>query len=147
MDAALLMQAIEYAKTRDSNWGKTDYMADRSGHSAGRWAGPAVARSDQRRDSATRLPGRRVRRHDVVEPTYSVAKSYLSTILGLTIDRGMIRSIKDPVGEYVRDGGYDSPHNAKITWEDHARQASEWEGTMFGKPSTFIGAKSSATAR
>ena len=28
MDAALLKQAIEYAKTRDSSWGKTDYMAD-----------------------------------------------------------------------------------------------------------------------
>ena len=28
MDAALLTQAIEYAKTRDTSWGKTDYMAD-----------------------------------------------------------------------------------------------------------------------
>jgi CubicO group peptidase (beta-lactamase class C family) len=70
-----------------------------------------------------------------------VAKSYLSTVLGLTIDRGMIRSIKDPVGEYIKDGGYDSPHNARITWADHARQASEWEGSMFGKPSTFVGAE------
>ena len=53
----------------------------------------------------------------------------------------MIKNIKDPVRDYIRDGGYDSPHNARITWEDHARQASEWEGTMFGKPSTFIGAE------
>ena len=28
MDAALLAQAVEYAKTRDSAWGKADYMAD-----------------------------------------------------------------------------------------------------------------------
>src|SRR6185436_20967661 len=28
MDEALLSQAIEYAKTRDTNWGKADYMAD-----------------------------------------------------------------------------------------------------------------------
>jgi CubicO group peptidase (beta-lactamase class C family) len=74
-----------------------------------------------------------------VDPTYSVAKSYLSTILGITIDRGMIKSVRDPVRDYVHDGGYDSPRNAMITWENHATQTSEWEGEMFGKPSTFIG--------
>jgi CubicO group peptidase (beta-lactamase class C family) len=76
-----------------------------------------------------------------VDPTYSVAKSYLSTILGLAIDRGMIHRITDPVRDYIHDGGYDSPQNAKVTWEDHARQTSEWEGTMFGKPDTFLGAE------
>jgi CubicO group peptidase (beta-lactamase class C family) len=74
-----------------------------------------------------------------VDPTYSVAKSYLSTILGLTIDRGMIRSVDDLVGETVRDGGYDTPHNAKVRWKHHANQTSEWEGVMFGKPDTFLG--------
>lgn len=74
-----------------------------------------------------------------VDPTYSVAKSYLSTILGVTIDRGMIGDIDDPVGKSVHDGGYDSAHNAKVTWRYHATQTSEWEGTMFGKPSTFLG--------
>lgn len=74
-----------------------------------------------------------------VDPTYSVAKSYLSTLLGLAIDRVLIKNITDPVRKYITDGGYDSPHNAKITWEYHARQTSEWEGTMFGKPHTFIG--------
>src|SRR6185503_9578683 len=78
------------------------------------------------------------------DPTYSVAKSYLSTLLGVAIDRGLIGSIKDPVRDYVRrggvpDDGYDSPHNAGVTWEHHATQTSEWEGEMFGKPSTFIG--------
>ncbi|CAG0991509.1 hypothetical protein PHYC_02324 [Phycisphaerales bacterium] len=79
---------------------------------------------------------------NAVDPTYSVAKSYLSTILGLTIDRGLIKSIDDPVAQYIHDGGYDpanSPHNAKVTWRHHATQTSEWEGTLFGKPSTFIG--------
>ncbi len=76
-----------------------------------------------------------------VDPAYSVAKSYLSTILGLTIDRDMIESITDPVGNYIKDGGYDSPDNAKITWEHHARQTSEWEGTMFAKVHTFQGAE------
>src|SRR5512143_721993 len=59
-----------------------------------------------------------------VDPTYSIAKSFLSTVLGLTIDRGIIKSIDDPVGKYIKDGGYDSPHNAKITWRHHANQTS-----------------------
>ncbi len=74
-----------------------------------------------------------------VDPTYSAAKSYLSTILGLTIDRGVIKSVMDPVGELIHDGGYDLPHNAKVTWEHHATQTSEWKGEMFGKSHTFIG--------
>jgi CubicO group peptidase (beta-lactamase class C family) len=142
MDAALLNQAIEYAKTRDTNWGKTDYMADQV-RTFGRRLG-RVPPSHGPTNGVILRHGYIVAEFgdtSVVEPTYSVAKSYLSTVLGLTIDRGMIRSIKDPVGEYIKDGGYDSPHNARITWEDHARQASEWEGTMFGKPSTFIGAE------
>jgi CubicO group peptidase (beta-lactamase class C family) len=74
-----------------------------------------------------------------VEPTYSVAKSFLSTLLGLAIDRKLIKSINDPVRNYISDGGYDSPHNAKVTWEEHVHQTSEWEGSMWGKSSDFIG--------
>ncbi|ARS34177.1 serine hydrolase domain-containing protein [Pontibacter actiniarum] len=73
------------------------------------------------------------------DPTYSVAKSFLSTILGLTLDRGMIQSINDPVAKYVQDGGYASEHNRKVTWEHHARQTSEWQGEMWGKKDDFVG--------
>jgi CubicO group peptidase (beta-lactamase class C family) len=142
MDEALLAQAIEYAKTRDTTWAKNDYMADQI-RTFGRPIGPVPA-SHGRTNGIILRHGYIVAEFgdtNVVEPTYSVAKSYLSTILGLTLDRGLIKSIKDPVATYIKDGGYDSPHNAKITWEDHARQASEWEGSMFGKPSTFIGAE------
>ncbi|MEQ1912333.1 MAG: serine hydrolase domain-containing protein [Vicinamibacterales bacterium] len=141
MDGTLLAQAVEYAKTRDTAWGKADYMADQV-RTFGRPMGQ-VPPSHGPTNGVIIRHGYIVAEFGdtgVVEPTYSVAKSYLSTILGLTIERGMIRSIKDPVREYITDGGYDSPHNARITWEDHARQASEWEGTMFTKPSTFIGA-------
>jgi len=140
MDEALLAQAIEYAKTRDTTWGRDDYMADQV-RTFGRPLGAVPPRHGPTNGVIVRH-GYIVAEFgdtNVVEPTYSVAKSYLSTILGLTIDRGMIKRITDPVRDYVKDGGYDSPHNARITWEDHARQASEWEGTMFGKPSTFLG--------
>ena len=140
MDEGLLNQAIEYAKTRDTNWGKADYTADQI-KTFGRPLGP-VPPSHGRTNGIILRHGYIVAEFgdtSVVEPTYSVAKSYLSTIAGLTVDRGMIKSITDPVRSYIKDGGYDSPHNSVITWDDHLRQASEWEGTMFGKVSTFIG--------
>jgi len=76
-----------------------------------------------------------------VEPIYSAAKSFLSTLLGLAVDRGIVKSVDDPVGNSVKDGGYDSAHNAKVTWNHHARQTSEWEGEMWGKTHTFLGEK------
>ena len=76
-----------------------------------------------------------------IDPTYSVAKSFLSTLFGLAVDRGLISSVHDPVKKYVTDGGYDSPHNAKITWEQHLQQTSEWEGSMRGKSHDFLGVK------
>jgi CubicO group peptidase (beta-lactamase class C family) len=73
------------------------------------------------------------------DPTYSVAKSYLATLLGITVDRGLIKDLRDPVANYIKDGGYDSEHNRQITWEHHARQTSEWEGELWGKNADFIG--------
>lgn len=73
------------------------------------------------------------------DPTYSVAKSYLSTILGITLDRGLIKDVHEPVASYIHDGGYDSAHNKLITWEHHARQTSEWAGELWGKNADFIG--------
>jgi len=73
------------------------------------------------------------------DPTYSVAKSFLSTILGLTLDRGLIEDVHDPVARYVQDGGYASEQNRQITWEHHARQTSEWEGELWGKKHDFVG--------
>jgi CubicO group peptidase (beta-lactamase class C family) len=138
MDSFLLAQALAYAKTQESRVprdfsaqvetfgailgplpkerGETNGIIIRHGYIVAEWG-------DTRR----------------IDPTYSVAKSFLSTLLGLAIDRGLIKSIHDPVRAYVHDGGYESPHNAKITWEEHAQQTSEWEGVMWGKSSDFIG--------
>lgn len=75
-----------------------------------------------------------------VEPMYSAAKSMLSTVLGLAIDRGLIGDIDGRVGAQVRDGGYDTPQNQSITWRQHVTQTSEWEGDLFGKSHRFLGA-------
>jgi CubicO group peptidase (beta-lactamase class C family) len=69
-----------------------------------------------------------------IDLTFSVAKSYLSTVAGLAFDRGLLPDVHQPVGMLVRDGGFDSPHNSRITWHMLLNQTSEWEGTLWGKP-------------
>jgi len=69
-----------------------------------------------------------------VDLTFSVAKSYLSTVAGLAVDRGLIPDVGQPVGTLVKDGGFDSDHNRTITWHQLLTQTSEWEGTLWGKP-------------
>jgi len=65
--------------------------------------------------------------------THSITKSYLSTCAGIALDRGLIRDVNDPVGLYVQDGNFESPHNAKITWLHLLQQTNEWDGTLWGK--------------
>ena len=69
-----------------------------------------------------------------VDMTFSVTKSFLSTLAGLALDRGLIRDVHDPVKMYVQDGKFDSEHNAKITWHHLLQQTSDWEGTLFDTP-------------
>jgi CubicO group peptidase (beta-lactamase class C family) len=71
---------------------------------------------------------------DRVDMSFSVAKSYLSTLAGIAFDRGLIKDLNDPLWKYVRDGGFDSPHNSQITWHMLLNQTSEWQGTLWGKP-------------
>ena len=73
------------------------------------------------------------------DPTYSVAKSMLSTVAGIALDRGLIPNLDDPIANVVEDGGYDSPHNRLVTWRHHLQQESEWEGEMWGKNANFLG--------
>ncbi len=91
-----------------------------------------------------------------VDMSHSVTKSFLSTVIGLAVDKGMIRSINDTVWKYlppilpynsivITDKAahfnepqmltpFETPHNRKITWDHLLRQVSDWEGTLWGKP-------------
>jgi CubicO group peptidase (beta-lactamase class C family) len=69
-----------------------------------------------------------------VDMSFSVAKSYLSTVAGLAVDRGLIRDVHEPVGALVRDGGFESAHNRPITWHMLLNQTSEWQGVLWDKP-------------
>lgn len=69
---------------------------------------------------------------DRVDMTFSVTKSFLSTIAGLATDDKLIQSIDEPVKKYVWDNTFESAHNSKITWRHLLTQSSDWSGTFFG---------------
>ncbi len=69
-----------------------------------------------------------------VDMTFSVSKSYLATTAGLAFDRGMIPNLRAPVRQLVDDGGFEGPHNSRITWHMMLNQTNEWQGTLWDKP-------------
>lgn len=93
---------------------------------------------------------------DRVDMTHSVTKSFLSAVVGLAADRGLIGSVEDlvwrsqaptyplqltaPAEPGSRFGAsmfldpWATPHNRTITWDHLLRQTSDWEGTLWGKP-------------
>jgi CubicO group peptidase (beta-lactamase class C family) len=66
-----------------------------------------------------------------VDMTFSTTKSYLSTIAGLAIDDRLIKTVGDPVKDYVTDETYEGVHNSKITWKHLLTQSSDWSGCLF----------------
>jgi len=91
-----------------------------------------------------------------VDMTFSVTKSFLSTVVGLAFDKGFVQNVNDKVYTYMapiitteptsgdfraaRIGEpqtmelFATKHNRKITWDQLLRQTSNWEGTLWGKP-------------
>ncbi|MEK6476395.1 serine hydrolase [Catalinimonas sp. 4WD22] len=67
-----------------------------------------------------------------IDMTFSVTKSYLSTVAGLAMDEGLIGSVDDPVEAYVWDGTFKGEHNSKIQWKHLLNQSSDWSGSLFG---------------
>ncbi len=88
--------------------------------------------------------------------THSVTKSFLSSVVGVAVDKGLIRSVQDSVAPYVPPIEVFTPeklhrsadllgepellqpfataHNRTLTWDHMLRQTSDWEGTLWGKP-------------
>jgi CubicO group peptidase (beta-lactamase class C family) len=138
LDGERLAEAVAYAQEHETPW-PTDlesyipHMLDPEPHNE--VIGPTRPRGG---------PNGLIVRHGAVvaewgdprrvDMTFSVAKSYLSTMAGLAFDRRLIRDVHDLVRDYVDDGGFDSPHNARITWQHLLQQTSEWTGTLWDKP-------------
>ena len=66
-----------------------------------------------------------------VDMTFSVTKSYLSTVAGLAVDKNLI-SPKEKVNKIIWDTTFDGNHNSQITWEHLLNQSSDWSGTLWG---------------
>ena len=137
-DATKLDSAIAFAASREINWPKD--MAQRLRESVAREPYPAILGPYKDRGVSS---GIILRRGYIVaewgdtnriDMTYSVAKSYLATVAGLAYDDKLMPNLDEPVGRRVQDGGFDSPHNAKITWRMLLNQNSEWEGVLWDKP-------------
>ena len=136
-DAAKLQEAVEYAEAHGSSW---DFERDQV-----RTFGTPLGPLPKARAATNGI----ILRHGYIvaqfgdtkanDPVYSVAKSFLSTVAGVAVGRGLIENVNDRVSASIHDGGYDSPHNAAITWKNHLQQESEWEGTLWGKNANFIG--------
>ena len=160
MDAALLDSPVAFARANESTAPRDLELAHYQ--TFGREPfGEAVGPFDERGDPT----GIVIRRGYIVaewgdphrvEMTFSVTKSFLSTTVGLALDRGMIRAVNDPVHPYMGpvfvlppEGGsrhagalgegrplrlFDTERERRITWDHLLRQTSDWEGTLWGKP-------------
>ena len=73
---------------------------------------------------------------DRADQTFSVAKTYLALLAGAAHDRGLLPDLNEPIVKRLPGIGFDSPHNAPITWLHLLTQVSEWEGTCFDMPDT-----------
>lgn len=91
-----------------------------------------------------------------VDMTFSVTKTFLSSVVGVAYDKGMIKDVHDRVHAYMAPVTFYNPmpvtdkannfgakeifepfisdHNSKITWDHLLRQTSDWQGTLWGKP-------------
>lgn len=162
VDSALLQDAIAWAQQHESkeprDLKKAHYQSGFGREPFGYPAGPL-----KERGPATGLiikngyiiaewgePGR-------VDQTFSMAKSFLSSVAGLAFDTGLIASVDDKVYPYMApiipyepnrlaDNKsdaldhkdvielFDTEHNRTIAWDHMLRQTSDWEGTLWGKP-------------
>jgi hypothetical protein len=137
LDAEKLKAAVDYALANGSTW---DFERDQV-----RTFGAVLGPLPKQRAATNGI----IIRHGYIaaefgdihtnDPVYSVAKSFISTVCSVAVERGLIKDVNDSVAKYIHDGGYDSPHNARITWKNHLQQESEWEGTMWGKNADFVG--------
>jgi CubicO group peptidase (beta-lactamase class C family) len=72
---------------------------------------------------------------DVPEMAFSVTKSVVSVVAGVAFDDCLL--VPDqPVHQAVDALEFRGPHNELITWRHLLQQSSQWEGELWGKPST-----------
>jgi hypothetical protein len=65
----------------------------------------------------------------------SVTKTFLTTLVGLAWQQGLIRDVTDEVRGYMppQVDLFAAEHNRGIKWDDLLRQTSDWQGTLWDK--------------
>lgn len=140
MDAGALAAAAAYTETHETPWPRDVEQGLRTTLLANEGEHGAIIGPMRPRGGVSGL----ILRHGYIvhewgdtaraDMTFSVSKSFVATMAGLALDRGLLTDLDAPVRALVDDGGFDGPHNGAITWRHLLQQTSEWEGTLFGKP-------------
>ena len=140
MDAAVLSEAVQMAVARENTTSRNMMALLQSGFGREPFDTPIGPVRDA--GGAAGL----VTRHGYVvaewgdpkrvDMTHSVTKTFLTTVVGLAWQRGLIRDVNDYARDYMPAGVdlFEAPHNQKIKWDDLLRQTSDWQGTLWGKP-------------
>ena len=68
--------------------------------------------------------------------TNSVTKTFLTTVIGLAWQKGLIHDVNDYARDYMPPHVdlFESEHNRKIKWDHLLRQTSDWQGTLWDRP-------------
>lgn len=135
-DAARLAEAVAYAEStaevEPSDLRPVLMQAYGAKEPDYRILGPLAARD---RASGVILRGGRIVAEwgDIhrVDMTFSVVKSYLSTVAGLAVDDGLVASVEDRVAPYVPGPWFEGAHNGAITWRHLLQQTSDWSGALW----------------
>src|SRR5262245_3149598 len=63
-----------------------------------------------------------------VDMTHSVTKTFLSTVIGIAWQKGLIRDVQHRVRDYMPPDItlFEAPHNQPIPWDQLLRQTSDW---------------------
>lgn len=157
-DSLKLAGAIEFARSKESKSPRDmelSQVIERSKEPLSNGIGPFSERGDEtgliiRKGYIAASWGDPSR----VDMTHSVTKSFLSAVIGLAVDRGIIRDVMDTVSSYMPPVEWYDPlanneysdhkpglllpfastHNKRLTWDVMLRQTSDWEGSLWGKP-------------
>lgn len=142
LDPAGTADTIAFAEAGESRWPRSFYYDDGryvgivEWNETGPWSEIAGIVRPRGGPAGMILKGGRlvaswgdIERADV---TFSIAKSYLSLLAGIAVGDGLF-ALDDRVGETVRTGHFDGPHNGRITWRHLLTQTSEWSGELWGK--------------
>ena len=159
LDAARLAEAVAFAQANESAAPRDLALAHARGFGRepyGDAVGPFLTRGPQtgvvvRHGYLVAEWGEPAR----VDPTFSVAKSFLSTVAGLAVHDGRI-ALDEPVwrsqapvtvlgptgpdadpaalGAATTRDLFEGAHNRRVTWDHLLRQTSAWRGELWGKP-------------